>query len=93
MLFRSPHICLCLSEETVIPGGPFYLVCIPEEVKHPTWGKCVPCSGHTNKLSLDFKCPANDPVQYLREEKRRRRKSCKIIDCYIAVISLETNTY
>ena len=24
--FRSPHICLCLSEETLIAGGPFYLV-------------------------------------------------------------------
>ena len=24
--FRSPHICLCLSEETLKAGGPFYLV-------------------------------------------------------------------
>ena len=33
--FRSPHICLCLSEETLRAGGPFYL---PGEVKDPTQG-------------------------------------------------------
>ena len=27
--FRSPHICLCLSEETLKAGGPFYLVSMP----------------------------------------------------------------
>ena len=31
--FRSPHICLCLSEETLKPSGPFYLVSMPGEVK------------------------------------------------------------
>ena len=36
--FRSPHICLCLSEETLKAGGPFYLVSMPEEVKYPTQG-------------------------------------------------------
>ena len=36
--FRSPHICLCLSEETLKVGGPFYLVSMPEEVKDPTQG-------------------------------------------------------
>ena len=36
--FRSPHICLCLSEETLIAGGPFHLVSIPGEVKDPTQG-------------------------------------------------------
>ena len=36
--FRSPHICLCLSEETLIAGGPFYLVSMPGEVKDPTQG-------------------------------------------------------
>ena len=36
--FRSPHICLCLSEETLKAGGPFYLVCMPGEVKDPTQG-------------------------------------------------------
>ena len=36
--FRSPHICLCLSEETLKTGGPFYLVSIPGEVKDPTQG-------------------------------------------------------
>ena len=34
--FRSPHICLCLSEETLKAGGPFYLVSLPEKVKDPT---------------------------------------------------------
>ena len=36
--FRSPHICLCLSEETLKAGGPFYLVYMPREVKDPTEG-------------------------------------------------------
>ena len=34
--FRSPYICLCLSEETLKAGGPFYLVSMPGEVKDPT---------------------------------------------------------
>ena len=29
-------ICLCLSEETLKGGGPFYLVSMPGEVKDPT---------------------------------------------------------
>ena len=33
---RSRHICLCLSEETLKAGGPFYLVSMPGEVKDPT---------------------------------------------------------
>ena len=36
--FRSPQICLCLSEETLKAGGPFYLVSMPGEVKYPTQG-------------------------------------------------------
>ena len=36
--FRSPHICLCLSEETLKAGGPFYLVSMPGEVQDPTQG-------------------------------------------------------
>ena len=36
--FRSPHICLCLSEETLNAGGPFCLVSMPGEVKDPTQG-------------------------------------------------------
>ena len=36
--FRSPRICLCLSEETLKAGGPFYLVSLPGEVKDPTQG-------------------------------------------------------
>ena len=32
------HICLCLSEETLKAGGPFYLVSMPGEVKDPTQG-------------------------------------------------------
>ena len=44
----SPHICLCLSEEKLKAGGPFYLVSMPGEVKDPTRGKCVTCSGLTS---------------------------------------------
>ena len=36
--FHSPHICLCLSEETLKARGPFYLVSMPGEVKDPTHG-------------------------------------------------------
>ena len=36
--FCSPHICLCLSEETLNAGGSFYLVSMPGEVKDPTQG-------------------------------------------------------
>ena len=36
--FRPPHICLCLSEETPIASGPFYLVSMRGEVKDPTQG-------------------------------------------------------
>ena len=36
--FRSPHICLCLSEETLKAGGFFDLVSMPGEVKDPTQG-------------------------------------------------------
>ena len=38
--FRSPHICLCLSEETLKAGVPFYLVSMPGEVKDPTHKMC-----------------------------------------------------
>ena len=31
--FRSPHMCLCLSEETLKADGPFYLVSMPGEIK------------------------------------------------------------
>ena len=34
--FCPPHICLCLSEETLKARGPFYLVSMPGEVKDPT---------------------------------------------------------
>ena len=34
--FRSPHICMGLSEETLKSGGPFYLVSMPGEVNDPT---------------------------------------------------------
>ena len=33
--FCSPHICMCLSEETVKAGGPFWLVSMPGKVKYP----------------------------------------------------------
>ena len=38
MIFRSSHISLCLSEETLKAGGPFCLVSMPEEVKYSTQG-------------------------------------------------------
>ena len=38
---RSPHICLCLSEETLKTGGPFCLVSMQGEVKDPTQGVTV----------------------------------------------------
>ena len=34
--FRSPHMCLCLSEETLKASGSFYMVSMPGEVKYPT---------------------------------------------------------
>ncbi len=43
---------LCLSEETLKPVGPFYLVSMPGEVKDPTsphW-KCVTCGLHNTTL-------------------------------------------
>ena len=46
--FHSPHICLSVSEETIKAGGPFYLISMQGEVKDPTQGKCVTCSGLTN---------------------------------------------
>ena len=36
--FRLPHISVCLSEETLKAGRPFYLVSMPGEVKYPTQG-------------------------------------------------------
>ena len=36
--FVHPYICLCLSEETLKAGGPFYLVSMPGEVKDHTQG-------------------------------------------------------
>jgi len=37
--FHSPHICLCLSEESLQAGGPFYLVSIMlGKAKDPTQG-------------------------------------------------------
>ena len=57
--FRLPHSCLCLSEETLKAGGPFYLVSMPGEVKDPN--KCVTCIGLTNSreescVSLSLGC-------------------------------------
>ena len=36
--FCPPHICLRLSEETLLASGPFFLVSMPGEVKDPTQG-------------------------------------------------------
>ena len=33
--FHSPHICLCLSEETLKASVPFYMVTMPGEIKYP----------------------------------------------------------
>ena len=33
---KAISFCLCLSEETLKAGGPFYLVSMPGEVKDPT---------------------------------------------------------
>ena len=44
--FRSPHICLCLSEETLKAGGPFYLV--SKKTVYARGNKCVTCRGLTN---------------------------------------------
>ena len=51
--FRSPHICLCLSEETLKPVGPSYIVYMPGDVKNSTnVCKCVTCSGLPNSREL-----------------------------------------
>ena len=44
MQFRSPHISLCLLEEKLKAGGPFYLVSMPGEVKDPTQGRGLMCN-------------------------------------------------
>ena len=36
--FHSPHICLCLSEETLKADGSFYLMSMPGEVKDSRQG-------------------------------------------------------
>ena len=49
--FHSPHICLCLSEETLKAGGPFYLpsgVYARGSKRSHTGGKCVAYSGLIN---------------------------------------------
>ena len=47
--FRSPHVCLCLSEETLKAGSPFYMVSMSGEVKDPTQGgNFVTCCGLIN---------------------------------------------
>ena len=47
--FRSPHICLCLSEETLKADGPFLSGVYARGSKRShTGGKRVTCSGLTN---------------------------------------------
>ena len=60
--FLSPHICLCLSEETLKAGGPFYLVSMPGEVKDPTQG--VNVQTVVDSLTLDKDNSENQPRQY-----------------------------
>ena len=50
--FRSHHICLCLSEETLKSSGPFYLVSVPGEVKDPIREPVV----HSLILEKDNSC-------------------------------------
>ena len=55
--FRSLHICLCLSEDTLKAGGLFCLVSMSGEVKKShTGGKSVNCSGLTNSRENDNSC-------------------------------------
>ena len=53
--FCSPHIYMCLSQETLKAVGLFYLVAMPGEVKDPR-DKCVTCSGLTNSTEKDNSC-------------------------------------
>ena len=62
--FRLPHICLCISEETLNACGP---IC---HLSH-TGDKCVTCSGLTNsRWTLN-------PPQRARPVYERRRKERK----------------
>ena len=56
--FHSPHICLCLSEETLKACGPFYLVSMPGEVKSYT------------KSCWTLKRPAKNPIHPVSGRKK-----------------------
>ena len=72
--FRSPHICLCLSEETLQAGGPFYLVSMPGEIKDLTQG-CVTFTGLTNyRWTLNALQRAQSSI--CEKERKRERKIC-----------------
>ena len=49
--FGPKGFCLCLSEETLKAGGPFYLVSMPGEVKDATQGVNVTCSNKMSHMS------------------------------------------
>ena len=51
--FRLPHICLCLSEDTIKNGGPF---CLVSSKRSHTGGICVTCSGLTYSREKDNSC-------------------------------------
>ena len=71
--FRSPHICLCLSEDTLKAGGPFNLLSIPGEVKDPIQGgKCVTYSGLTNsRWTLNALLRARSSIWEKGERERK----------------------
>ena len=54
--FRSPYICLCLSEETLKAGVPFYVVSMPAEVKEPAQGVNVKPVVDSPSLEKDNSC-------------------------------------
>ena len=66
---------LCLSKDTLEAVGPFYLVSMPEEVKHPTRGvnRQIPCRGLHTSLNHSCVSPNMGCFQYIyiRTEKGR----------------------
>ena len=68
----GPLYRLCLSEETLKVGGPFYLVSMPGEVKDPTQG--VTSSGLTNPRKEQLKKPMATMVSNLTDDHYWKKK-------------------
>ena len=49
----TPH-CLCLSEQTLKAGGPFYLVCMPGEAIDPTQGNGKPVMDSPSQYLISY---------------------------------------